>query len=239
MTGFIAQDLNNIFPDAVTTNGDDGIISLSQGQTPWMIDYSKLTPLIVKSIQEMELRVTGINDLDVDNIWRDSLVSWFGNATNGIRNLFVNQMHTKELCVSDDFGETCITRSQLDTLLSGFSTNDNSGGGSIFIPTDTDFCPNVIGTQIESEGACADTLCLSPDTWNAQNQTCDVSDQVQNPLICNFPQILNSTGDVCIDPTPEPLVCEAPKVLNTTGDACVDPAPIEPPSDLGSEEVTQ
>ncbi|MFA6325034.1 MAG: tail fiber domain-containing protein, partial [Candidatus Paceibacterota bacterium] len=67
MTGFIAQDLYNIFPGAVTRNGDDGEVSLIQGQTPWMVDYSKLTPLVIKSIQELNLKVEDLSSLDTES----------------------------------------------------------------------------------------------------------------------------------------------------------------------------
>ncbi|MEO7461924.1 MAG: tail fiber domain-containing protein [Ferruginibacter sp.] len=47
-TGFLAQELYKIFPQAVTPGGEDAKTN------PWTIDYSKLTPLLVKSIQEQQ-----------------------------------------------------------------------------------------------------------------------------------------------------------------------------------------
>ena len=47
-TGFLAQELYTLFPQAITVGGDDAKIN------PWMVDYSKLTPLLVKSIQEQQ-----------------------------------------------------------------------------------------------------------------------------------------------------------------------------------------
>lgn len=51
-TGFIAQDLEKIYPEAVSTNGDNGLVALSKDSVPWQVDYGKLTPLLVKAIQE-------------------------------------------------------------------------------------------------------------------------------------------------------------------------------------------
>jgi len=51
MTGFVAQELYEVFPDAVHTNGDDGNTPLAKHVAPWGIDYGRLTPLIVKSVQ--------------------------------------------------------------------------------------------------------------------------------------------------------------------------------------------
>lgn len=47
-TGFIAQELFKIYPQAVEPGGDD------PKTKPWMIDYSKLTPLLVKAVQEQQ-----------------------------------------------------------------------------------------------------------------------------------------------------------------------------------------
>src|SRR4030095_13873430 len=47
-TGFIAQDLFRIYPEAVQTGGDD------PKNDPWMVDYSKLVPLLVKAVQEQQ-----------------------------------------------------------------------------------------------------------------------------------------------------------------------------------------
>ena len=47
-TGFIAQDLDTVFPDAVSVGGDDAKTN------PWSVDYGRLTPLLVKSIQDLK-----------------------------------------------------------------------------------------------------------------------------------------------------------------------------------------
>ena len=47
-TGFIAQELNGIYPAAVTVGGDD------VKTHPWAVDYGKLAPLIVKAVQELK-----------------------------------------------------------------------------------------------------------------------------------------------------------------------------------------
>ena len=55
--GFVAQDLQNIIPQAVMegTDKEDGSINM-----PWGVDYSKIVPLLTKAIQEQQ---TIINDL--------------------------------------------------------------------------------------------------------------------------------------------------------------------------------
>ncbi len=50
-TGFIAQQLYEQFPQAVLKGGDDAKTE------PWMVDYGKMTPLLVKSIQEQQTQI--------------------------------------------------------------------------------------------------------------------------------------------------------------------------------------
>lgn len=51
--GFIAQDLYKYYPEAVTTNGDNGTISLATSSRPWSVDYGRITPLLVQSIKDV------------------------------------------------------------------------------------------------------------------------------------------------------------------------------------------
>ena len=52
-TGFLAQQLFSVYPQAVTVGGEDA------AKHPWQIDYSKLTPLLVQAMQELKVQ----NDL--------------------------------------------------------------------------------------------------------------------------------------------------------------------------------
>ncbi|MEZ4965135.1 MAG: tail fiber domain-containing protein [Saprospiraceae bacterium] len=74
-TGFIAQQLYEVYPGAVSKGGDDVTTD------PWMVDYGKLTPLLVKAVQdqqttieaqqkriaELEARVAEVEDLKAQN----------------------------------------------------------------------------------------------------------------------------------------------------------------------------
>ena len=52
-TGFIAQQLYTVFPSAVTKGGAD----ISQ---PWTVDYSKVTPLLTKAIQDQQAEIEAL-----------------------------------------------------------------------------------------------------------------------------------------------------------------------------------
>ncbi|MCU7614129.1 tail fiber domain-containing protein [Chryseobacterium sp. GMJ5] len=49
--GFIAQQLYKVFPIAVNPGGDD------ENSAPWMVDYGRITPLLVKAIQEQQAEI--------------------------------------------------------------------------------------------------------------------------------------------------------------------------------------
>ncbi|MGG7665243.1 tail fiber domain-containing protein [Dyadobacter sp. BHUBP1] len=54
ITGFIAQDLFKVFPDAVTKGSDD------VSKKPWMVDYGKITPLLVKAVQDQQKEIAAL-----------------------------------------------------------------------------------------------------------------------------------------------------------------------------------
>ena len=49
--GFLAQQLYSVYPMAVTPGGDDAKTQ------PWMVDYGKITPLLVKSMQDQQAQI--------------------------------------------------------------------------------------------------------------------------------------------------------------------------------------
>ena len=51
--GFIAQDLYKLYPEAVAVGGDDA------KKKPWGVDYGRLTPLLVRSLQELKTLFDG------------------------------------------------------------------------------------------------------------------------------------------------------------------------------------
>ncbi len=50
-TGFLAQELYKIYPQAVTVGGEN------EKTDPWQVDYSKLTPVLVKAIQDQQAQI--------------------------------------------------------------------------------------------------------------------------------------------------------------------------------------
>jgi hypothetical protein len=52
--GFIAQELNEVFPECVYKPNDGVGEELAEGQEPWAVNLDKLTPYLVAAIQELK-----------------------------------------------------------------------------------------------------------------------------------------------------------------------------------------
>jgi hypothetical protein len=92
--GFIAQQVQQIFPDLVSTTSataltPDGTLGLN---------YLGLIAPLVEAVQVLSRELASL----------ETMVTGFANSFT-----------TKQLCVADDSGKTCISRSQLQTLLGG------------------------------------------------------------------------------------------------------------------------
>ncbi|WP_414463365.1 C1q-like domain-containing protein [Hyphomicrobium sp. DY-1] len=78
VNGFIAQELNKVYPEAVTTNGDNGEVPLKDSKNIWQVDYGRITPLIVKSVQDLKIE----KDSEIE-----SLTTQLKAANDNIREL--------------------------------------------------------------------------------------------------------------------------------------------------------
>lgn len=105
--GVIAQELELVLPELVNEGGD-GYKTVA---------YSQFTPIIIKAIQEIT---------SITSSFKDNLIAWLGDVGNGIGDFFANRVRTKELCISDGAGETCVTRAQLDNLLANAGSSSNN-----------------------------------------------------------------------------------------------------------------
>ena len=104
-TGVYAQELYDVYPHAVTKPVKDS--------DNWMVDYSKLTPVIVASIQDLDIKFRDVADFDdEDNSFGNKLRSWLANAENKITRIF-----TGEICLTEPGEDSvCINRAELQSL---------------------------------------------------------------------------------------------------------------------------
>jgi hypothetical protein len=77
---------------------------LGASSTPWGVDYGRITPLIVKAVQDIAT---------ISATFKTNLIAWLADAQNGITDFFANvgnfgRVNTDELCVDD----VCVTRDE-------------------------------------------------------------------------------------------------------------------------------
>lgn len=108
-TGFIAQELHDVFPSAVATNGDDGVVDLGDTKSVWSVDYGRVTPLLVKAVQDLAA-ITGT--------FRARLIDWLGSSGNGIV-----EIRAQRLCA----GDVCVNAEQLAALLAAQGAQADHG----------------------------------------------------------------------------------------------------------------
>ncbi|MDB4984769.1 MAG: hypothetical protein JWM20_948 [Patescibacteria group bacterium] len=127
--GFIAQDIQQFYPQLVST-ASNGYLT---------VNYAGITPVLVESIRELNLKLIDIQNFAAatDKTFLNTLIAWLGNGANGITDLFAKNIHsdsvtTAQLCV----GSTCISETDLQKFKTWEASQPQtpqvspSGGGS-------------------------------------------------------------------------------------------------------------
>lgn len=120
-TGFIAQEVQQVFPDLVSEDATSHLLSLN---------YIGLIPYTIEAIKEINVNITSIDDLTKTNSWRDALNNWFADTSNGIKNFFSDTIKTNNLCV----GSVCVTQQQFLQMVQSsgvIPTNDIPPSSSV------------------------------------------------------------------------------------------------------------
>ncbi len=98
--GFIAQQVQSIFPSLVSTTSPT---ALTPGGT-LVLNYTGLIAPVVSAVKEIA---------SVSGVFEHNLVAWLGDAGNGIGDIFAQR-----LCLSDGSGHTtCVDQQQLAAML--------------------------------------------------------------------------------------------------------------------------
>ncbi|MEI6850020.1 MAG: tail fiber domain-containing protein, partial [archaeon] len=162
--GFIAQDLEQYFPELVY-EGADGYKG---------VNYANMTPVIVEAVRELNLKIEDLVNIDTPLVdennqetfvgkFFDRMIAWFGNAENGIQSLFVKEVHTEKICVKKSDGtEFCANGDELEnmvnensnTITSGGSSSESGGATPPADPTCSDRIQNQDETGVDTGGVC-------------------------------------------------------------------------------------
>lgn len=100
--GFIAQNLEQYFPQLVATDSDG-----YKG-----VYYAQMAPILVKAIQELDVKVDALAGIDDGTSFMSTIASWLANAGNRITRIF-----TGEICLTDEGGDSeCLNKEELGRL---------------------------------------------------------------------------------------------------------------------------
>lgn len=145
--GFIAQQIQSIFPELVTS-GPVTTITHPDGSTttianPLGLNYTGFVAPIIGAIQDIA---------NIRSTFQQNLVSWLGSASNGVHQLFADignfqTVHTEELCV----GSTCIDQAQLAALLAS-EGQANASPVTTMVSTTTDTAASSTPPTIKLNG---------------------------------------------------------------------------------------
>ena len=163
--GFIAQDLEQYFPELVTTS-PNGFKTVS---------YGGMTPVIVEAIRELDFKITQLTPVNTTlatsfgQIIKDAL----SNVNNGIKEIYssivnADKVNTKELCV----GSTCVTE---DLFLQMVNSHKNTQIQNPALNT-----TNTVGNS-QTQQTNQDTAAGAPSISQEENQI-PTTNQIQETV---------------------------------------------------------
>jgi len=211
---FGIQELTRIIQDQqLLLNGKEGQL-LDDSTTATSIIASIQTETIRNAIDTISLRLSEKNKVLTD------FVSARVTAIRGyFDEIFVNRSHQKELCVGENGNETCITKSQLDNLISGSQNNISStpvSSGST-TPTTTDQSITTITTPPSVTTSTTEIITTTP--------TAIVTDPITNQVIDPTP-ITTQTEATTTTPvsTSEPIITSTSTATDPSTIQVVEPS---------------
>lgn len=111
--GFVAQELYEVYPEAVS-KGSDGELDSKEGGT-WMVNYAGITPLLTKAIQELNGKVDEVNAAVQHSLIDPSVVS-------GLQ----NQLNQKDQLIADQQAQINVLSSKLDDIMNKMTNFEQS-----------------------------------------------------------------------------------------------------------------
>ncbi|KKP94308.1 MAG: putative T4-like protein proximal tail fiber [Candidatus Nomurabacteria bacterium GW2011_GWF2_36_126] len=200
--GFIAQEMEQIFPSLVFT---DPKVDPITGLNLKSISYTNLIPYTIEAIKEMNLKITSIENIDINTSFISNLKGWLASATNGIEIIFAkimksDRVETKEFCTSDN---ECLNEDQLRIMIQEFKNTHTQIPEPQTIP-DPEPTPDPVVTP--------DTT-VTTDTEVEDTTTEDTTPPTSSEPVAPEPVVVPEPEAVEVSPTVAP---ETPVALSNT-----------------------
>jgi hypothetical protein len=184
--GLVAQEVETIFPELVTTDSN-GFKSVS---------YGSFTPFMLSAIQELNIKVEALSIVPEDSML-ENVSAWatqkLGAVTGYFKNIFAGRVTTKELCLED----VCVTKDQLKTLL------QNNGTAAATIPTQTQTQPH---PQQQNSASTTPTTSTEPVVEEVTNPVDPIVEPVE-PVVVEETTV-EEVAPVVEEPVSAPVVTE-------------------------------
>jgi hypothetical protein len=108
--GFLAQNLEQYFPELVATD--------STGYKS--VYYAQMTPILVEAIRELNMKVDLLSPGGQSATVFDGIKAWLGDAQNGITEIIAGTLRARDqICIDD----VCMTKEQLRVILQNNTTS--------------------------------------------------------------------------------------------------------------------
>ncbi len=122
--GFIAQDVQAVFPGAVSViDPENGYLG---------VNYIAFIPVLADAVKDLDTSVVSIQNIDTNSSFVSNLKNWLASAENGITELFAAKVKTNQLCV----GEVCVDEQQFLDIVTNSNVQGSTTGGSGSVSTD-------------------------------------------------------------------------------------------------------
>ena len=170
--GFVAQELETVFPELVATD--------AQGYKS--VAYTAMTPILAEAIKELDLKVQKIDTTNTQALTLQSIATYLADSTNTITTIVTHLLHadrveTDEVCV----GDRCISAEQFNHLLDATNTSYTSRVPIVTPPTDssgdtstatgTDSSPGTSDTSSDSNTTPAPAVAPTDTTASVSAET--------------------------------------------------------------------
>jgi hypothetical protein len=245
--GFLAQDLEKVFPKLVSVGIATTTAHLADGSVvtvadPKFVNYEGLIVPAVKAIQDLNLKLEDLGTSTATTTDATSFTSrffsslftritaWLADAQNGITDFFAKvgtfgRVNTEELCVDD----VCVTRDEflrMKEAQSAAAGAPGAGNGA------TDGAP--------TSGEHAVHLDVdAPNVTEDGDDNATTSPQVIVPPSISAPTTSNPTAKTPADETPDTQLVEAPpEPAVAAPEPELTPANDNPPLDVSEPAAT-
>ena len=222
--GLLAQDLFDVYGQAVTV-GTDEVDQNGHLVNPWAIDYGKLTPLLVKGIQDVNFKVEGgfsvMSVTELSTFANEGAIVSYTDAVKAEipRNAaaYLAEKMTAGFKPVEEFFATRITaiRGYFDQVFTKKLCLVKDDGSQVCLDTNN-LTKKLCLVKDDGSQVCLDANDL---------ETIKAGHSGQSTNINVGTTVSSSTGDGSGGGGNVPPTCTLPQVLNSTATACTDPVP--------------